>query len=126
MCTEYWIDSRAPVPTLPQLKRMSVNLLLALVNRASPEELRELWNIAGIEEPEMVKSCGCRDECDCKCEILDIVFHPREWYFPDEVLDALRSRLPEYADPTVEPSSTLVCDRESRVKIMATRRGEGR
>lgn len=115
----------APLPSLAQLQTLSVNNLLSLVQRASEERLRELWDTAGIEEPEVIKSCGCRDECDCACEILDIRFNLRDWYFPEDVLAAIQARLPEYAEPIVEPPSTLVCQRAARVGVMAQRRGEG-
>ena len=125
MCIDFLPAFRAPLPALPQLKSMSVDSLLSLVQSASMDDLRTLWDLAGVEEPEMVKSCGCKGECDCACEIIDIPFRLRDWYFPEAVLDAIQARLPEYAEPVLDPPATLVTDRAARARVMARRRGEG-
>lgn len=124
MCIDFLPAFRAPLPSLAQLKSMSADSLLSLVQSASVDDLRTLWDIAGIEEPPDIELPDF-DGDEPLLLALEYVRPARDWYFPLDVLEAICSRLPEYADPIEEPPPTIVCDRPLRASILAQRRGEG-
>ena len=95
------------------LRSLSVDELLELVRASSADELRTLWAIAGIEEPEDGEDHSAPVE------------PRRDWYFPLEVLDAICDQLPEYGTPIRVDAPTLANSRAAKVPALARRRGEG-
>lgn len=101
------------------LRAMSEAELLDLVDLSSPEHLKKLWDVAGIDDAD----CACGDtECS----------HPpqegRDWYLPPAVMARLLKRLDaeEYSDPPLASAPTLCFLPKHKTEVLAQRHSKRR